>query len=200
MARDRAARPEAKPLRLFVAADVPADVKAALLERVAPYRDRIPGARWTQPSSWHVTLKFLGWVWPRLESAVREAVGEVATRSEGPFEARLTVIGAFPSPSRARVLWAGLADEPAGRLGRLVSLLDDALGEHFEPEQREYTPHLTLARMQPPRRLEELVRDLVGADVSSAPFPVAELVLYRSQLSPKGARYEALVRAPLGDA
>jgi RNA 2',3'-cyclic 3'-phosphodiesterase len=198
VARDRASRPEAKPIRMFIAADVPVPVKDHLLERMTPYRDRIPGARWTQPSSWHVTLKFLGWVWPRLESTVREAVSDVASRGGAPFEARLTSVGVFPSPARARVLWAGLADEPSDRYRDIVKLLDDALREHFEPEQREYTPHLTLARLVPPRRLDEFVPGLVGTDVSSEPFPIEELVLYRSHLSPKGATYEPLVRAVLG--
>ena len=64
-------------------------------------------------------------------------------------------------------------------------------------QQREYTPHLTLARLVPPRRLDEFVPGLVGTDVSSDPFPIEELVLYRSHLSPKGVTYEPLVRAPL---
>jgi len=182
---------------MFVAADVPVPVKDQLLERTTPYHARIPGGRWTQPSSWHVTLKFLGWVWPRLESTVREAVADVASRTGPPFQASLTQVGVFPNPNRARVLWAGLADEPSGRFQQIVTVLDDSLQEHFEPEQREYTPHLTLARLVPPRRLDEFVPGLVGTDVSSDPFPIEELVLYRSHLSPKGVTYEPLVRAPL---
>jgi 2'-5' RNA ligase len=172
-------------------------MKDGLDRAMAPFRDKIPGARWTQPSGWHVTLKFLGWVWPRLETAVREAVAGVAARAGPPFDARLMSIGAFPSPNRARVLWAGLNDEPAGRFAEVVKLLDDVLEEHFEPEQREYTPHLTVARLVPPRRLSEFAPALVGLDVSSDPFAVEELVLYRSRLSPRGATYVPLVRAPL---
>ena len=64
MARDRASRPEARPLRLFVAVDVPDAVKEGLAASVAPFRDRIPGARWTGFNGWHVTVKFLGSTWP----------------------------------------------------------------------------------------------------------------------------------------
>ena len=197
MARDRAFRPEAKPLRLFVAADVPQVVKDGLARDTAPFKDKIPGARWTQPSGWHVTLKFLGWVWPRLEGTVREAVTDVAARTGPGFAARLTSIGAFPSPNRARVLWAGLEDDPSGRFAEVVKQLDDALEEHFEPEQREFTPHLTVARLVPPRRLSEFAPALAGLATPSDAFPVEELVLYRSHLSPRGATYEPLVRVPL---
>ncbi|HYU57476.1 MAG TPA: 2'-5' RNA ligase family protein, partial [Actinomycetota bacterium] len=76
MARDRAAVPEAKPLRLFVAVDIPEAAKDLLIARTDRFRNRIPGARWTTPPGWHVTLKFLGATWPRLVEEVRAAVAE----------------------------------------------------------------------------------------------------------------------------
>lgn len=196
MARDRAARPEAKPLRLFVATDVPDPVRVALARTVAPFRDGVPGARWTRTEGWHVTLKFLGSTWPRLADEVREAVSSAAAGAEA-FQTELTEIGVFPSVRRARVIWAGLAD-PEGRFARLVADLDDRLSDHFVPEKRAFTPHLTLARLTPPRDLAEFAAGLPGMPVRSEPFPVDRLVLYRSHLSPKGATYEPLLVAPLG--
>lgn len=196
MARDRAARPEAKPLRLFVATDVPDAVKGALAAATARFRDRVPGARWTRSEGWHVTLKFLGSTWPRLVDEVREAVGSTAEASEA-FHSELTLLGVFPSARRARVVWAGLAD-PEGRFSRLAAALDERLADHFVPEQRAFTPHLTLARLNPPRDLGEFAPDLSGYPVGSKPFPVDRLVLYRSHLSPKGATYEPLLAIPLG--
>jgi 2'-5' RNA ligase len=196
VARDRAARPEAKPLRLFVAADVPDPVKGALASSTAPFRDRVPAARWTRSDGWHVTLKFLGTTWPRLVEEVREVVGAVAAGSE-PFHTELTEVGVFPSVRRARVIWAGLAD-PEARFTKLATDLDDRLADHFDPEKRAFTPHLTLARLNPPRDLSEFAADLPGMSVRSEPFPVDRLVLYRSHLSPKGATYEPLLAAPLG--
>jgi 2'-5' RNA ligase len=196
MARDRAARPEAKPLRLFIAVDVPDPVGAGLAEAVAPFRQRIPGARWTRSTGWHVTLKFLGTTWPRLVDEVHEAVAAVA-RDAAPFVSQLTDVGAFPSARRARVIWAGLAD-PRARFTSLVADLDEALIEHFVPEKRAFTPHLTLARLTPPRDLGEFAPELPGMSVASEPFSVDRMVLYRSYLSPKGATYEPLLAAHLG--
>ena len=96
----------------------------------------------------------------------------------------------------ARVLWAGLADSD-GRFATLAASLDRALEEHFDPEGRAFTPHLTLARLAPPRNLREFVPDLVGTNVASEKFVASALVLYRSHLSPAGARYEPLLVAPL---
>jgi 2'-5' RNA ligase len=195
VASDRAARPEAKPLRLFVAADVPEDVKVSLTDAVAPFRDRIPGARWTSPSGWHVTLKFLGSTWPRLVEPVREAVAHAAGGA-APFRTELTELGAFPSARRARVLWAGLSD-PDGRFASLVTSLDDLLEEDFQPEERAFTPHLTVARLQTPRALDEFVPEFAGMAVSSRAFDVGALVLYQSHLSRQGSTYDPLLTAPL---
>lgn len=198
MARRAGSSPprEGRPLRLFVAVDVPQAVKAGLADVVAPYRERIPRARWTNPSGWHVTLKFLGSTWPRLVDEVRAALTWTASTAD-PFETELTAIGAFPTARRARVVWAGLKDE-SERFGEMVNVLDHRLRDHFTAAERVFAPHLTLARLNPPRDIGEFAPDLVGTAVASGPFRVGELVLYRSNLSPRGATYEALARVPLG--
>jgi 2'-5' RNA ligase len=194
VARDRAARPEAKPLRLFVAVDIPDAIKETVAGGVEPFRDRIPGARWTNRSGWHITLKFLGSTWPRLVETVEEAVRSTALATPV-FDSALTAIGAFPSATRARVLWVGLEDD-RDRFGPIVRSLHLLLEDHFVPEKRGYTPHLTLARLQPPRNLAEFAPELSGFPMASSRFPIDRLVLYRSHLSPAGARYEPLMTAP----
>jgi 2'-5' RNA ligase len=194
--RDGSSGPEAKPLRLFVAVDVPEGVAARLGEAIEPFRTRIPGARWTRREGWHVTLKFLGATRPGLVPQVEAAVRTVASAST-PFDTRLTGIGAFPSANRARVLWAGL-DDAAGSFGPMVKQLDELLAADFVAEKRPFTPHLTVARIDPPRRLSEFAPRILDAELASDTFAVDRLVLYRSRLSPKGATYEALLAAPLG--
>ena len=186
----------AKPLRLFIAVDAPEDVKEQLAVSLEPFRERVAGARWTSTGAWHVTLKFLGNTWPRLVETVRQAVA-VAAGDQTPFETAITEIGAFPTAKRARVLWAGLSD-PQERFTPLVAKLDELLREHFVPEKRAFTPHLTVARLNPPANVLEAVPGLAGASVSSRPFAIDRLVLYRSHLSPRGARYEPLGKFSLG--
>ena len=196
MARDRSSRPEARPLRLFIAVDVPDDVKQTMAAALGPFHERKPGMRWTSPEGWHVTLKFLGGTWPRLLGTVRAAV-ESAAAGATSFETELTEIGAFPTATRARVLWVGLADS-RDRFTALVAELDERLREQFTPEKRKFTPHLTLARLNPPMNLRDVSPPLVGVSMRSRPFVVDRLVLYRSHLSPRGARYEPVAEAPLG--
>lgn len=195
MPRDRASRPEAKPQRLFVAVDLPEDVRKVVDAGVMPLRDRYPRARWVPTRNQHVTLKFLGTTWPRLVGWVIETVGGVAAAHE-PFETRVAELGAFPSARRARVLWVGLDDE-AGRLSAIAQELDRALAKEFSREKRAFTPHLTVARFDPPVQLED---DLDRVGVESPTFAVEWLVVMRSHLQRPAPVYEAIATFPLGRA
>lgn len=194
MARDRASRPESKALRLFVAVEVPDEAKSAAAEAVADLRERFPKARWARPENQHVTLKFLGQTWPRLEGWVHGRVAEAAAGA-APFELRLDGLGAFRSPRQARVVWVGLRDHPGGALADLASRLDGSLAAEFAPERRPFSAHLTLARSDPPLGLE--VPDL-DRPVRPVAWRVDRVVLFRSHLQRPAPRYEALQTFPLG--
>jgi 2'-5' RNA ligase len=193
MARDRSSRPEARPLRLFVAIDVPEPVREVVERGVAPIHERYPRARWVPTHNQHVTMKFLGTTWPRLVEPVTSAVGEVAA-SHAQLRTRVAELGAFPSPRRARVLWVGLED-PEGRLAAIAASLDEALARDFPPEARPFAAHLTVARFDPPVQLEE---QIAGLGIESRPFAVDALVLYRSHLRRPAPVYEAIATFPLG--
>ena len=181
-------------LRLFVAVDVPAEHLRFLADKTVPLKDKWPG-KWTQIENQHITLKFLGWAeassLERIESVCSGAVADRA-----PISLALTDLGSFPSRRRMRVLWVGL-DDPNRALVDLVKVLDhgfEPLG--FEAEKRDFTPHLTLARFKMPILLDEPLPDISTDELPR--FEVEGLRLYRSHLSPKGARYEVLREFPLG--
>ena len=192
MARDRASRPEAKPLRLFVAFDIPEDIRDAVESAVAPWRKRYPRAKWVPKPNQHVTLKFLGTTWPRLVEWVRDGIGQAA-RANKHARTRVTGLGAFPNERRGRVLWTRLDDDDH-RLARIAASLDEGLSREFAPEKRAFTPHLTVARFDPPVTLEGLEGVLLGSE----PFDVDRIVLYRSHLRRPAPVYEPFATFPLG--
>jgi 2'-5' RNA ligase len=192
MARDRASRAEAKPLRLFVAADIPDEVRDSLAEAITPLRERMRG-KWVPPQNWHLTLKFLGSTWPRLLEWVTETCRAAAARHE-PFVTGLTSMGAFPNPRKARVLWAGL-DDPDERFTAIAADLDEACASEFKVEKRPFTAHLTVARFDPPAPLGE---ELEAIAVPRERFVVDRLVLYRSHLQRPAPRYEPIGEFGLG--
>jgi RNA 2',3'-cyclic 3'-phosphodiesterase len=193
VARDRARRPDARSLRLFVAFDVSPEAVAAVERAIRPWRNEFPRARWVPTENWHVTLKFMGQTWPRLERWVREQVGATA-KDAHPVGTRLTGLGSFPSATRGRVLWAGIEDD-AGDLALIASALDGALVREFAPERRPFSPHLTIARSDPPIRVP---RAFAGSALEPVAFTVDRLILFRSHLRRPTPRYEALESFALG--
>jgi 2'-5' RNA ligase len=193
VARDRASREGARSLRLFVAFEVSEEAKDAVEAAVDPLRERFPKARWVPRENWHVTVKFLGQTYPRLLGWVGERVAGAASSSAA-VRTRLTELGSFPSRGRARVVWAGLDDRP-GRLAELAHALDAALAKEFRAETRAFSPHLTVARSDPPLRLEE---GMVGTTLEPIEVSVDHLVLFRSHLRRPAPVYEPLERFPLG--
>lgn len=179
---------EVEKLRLFVAISVPDKVRDHIDDEVAPLRKRWSRARWIPPENQHVTLKFLGWATSDRLDAISEAIDMVA-RSHAPSEVSVTSLGAFPSERRVRVLWVGLED-PEALLTRLATDLERAFEPMgYAPEDRPFTPHLTLARFKVPERWREPLPELRGG---LDPFLVERLELFRSRLHPKGARYEMM--------
>jgi 2'-5' RNA ligase len=192
--RDRASRPEATPWRLFVAADVPEHVRARLTERLQPLRDEHQELRWSPQENWHVTLKFLGAVRPALVEEAKAGVAMAATKTDR-FDSNLLGADAFPNARRARVLWIGLAD-PDQRFGALARGLDAALAAIVKPEERLFTPHLTVARAREPVAIGDELAAL--ADLESETFPIDRVVLYRSHLRRPAPLYEAVETFLLG--
>jgi 2'-5' RNA ligase len=176
-------------MRLFVAINLPGEVKREIWKAAAPLRSRSYPVRWVAPESIHLTLKFLGQV-----DAVREPeiLGALGRAVEGARRFRLPLggFGAFPSARQPRVLWVGCEGvPPLELLQHRVEREMERIG--FPLEGRPFRPHLTLgraargARASEFRGLEEVI-----AGLSFAAYVVVESAdLMESHLTPEGARY-----------
>jgi 2'-5' RNA ligase len=191
-------------LRLFVALEPPDLVRrrlAALQERLRTAAGRHAGeVKWVPVENVHLTLQFLGAVPEDHVEAVKAAVAAAAGAAQ-PLHLELRGVGGFPSARRVRVVWAGIAGDVAS-LGALVTALGRQLGPlGFPPEDRPFSPHLTLGRSRDPRGVPALAAALAkAAEAPSAPWRASELVLFQSHLSSAGPRYEPLAHTPLGAA
>jgi 2'-5' RNA ligase len=178
--------------RLFVAVDLPAEVRAQL---GALGDEALPG-KWVAPEMMHVTLRFLGSVAP---AEVERITGALAAVGGPAFALALAGVGAFPqraARSAGRVLWAGVG--PYAPLVALKAALDAVLGPDLEGESRGYSPHVTLARLPHTRGTAFDAYLARHAELTSAAFPVDSFALYESRTLPTGAAYHVLARYPLG--
>ena len=179
-------------IRLFLAVELPDPVLRELERITSMLQASLGVGRWVPPANRHVTVKFLGWTWPRLLPWVEREV-ELVARTEQAFHACLTGLGTFPPGSRkARVLWAGI-DDPDERLARLASGLDAALAREFEPERRAFSAHATLARFDPPVQVP-----LESVEPHVEPFAIEAVTLFLSHLKRPAPVYESIASFPLG--
>ena len=151
---------------------------------------------WVGPDDFHVTLKFLGAVDADRVSAVTEALASAASACLS-FRLGIRGLGAFPSPARPRVLWAGI-DAGAAAAAALATRVDEALATlGFKQDPRALSPHVTLGRVRQPHAQPRLAEALAGSR-DFGWVDVSRVSLMRSDLSPRGARYTELAGAPLG--
>jgi len=192
---------EDERLRLFVAIDLPEDVRQSLGRLQTDLRRLdLSGLRWTRPEGVHLTLKFLGET-PATSVAPIEGALARAVREVPSFRLALGAPGTFGGRRGPRVLWVDLEGElqPLQQLQSAVERELAAVG--VAPQEREFSPHLTLARVpQPPR--SGLAERVAGAlEAVAAPrgeIEVTEVVLMRSRLQAGGAVYSRVAVFPLG--
>jgi len=184
-------------MRLFVAVNLPEEVRG----RLAAAQERLRAARaqvsWVRPDNMHLTLKFLGETAPDRLDSIRAALAEVARRSL-PFEAALGGVGSFGGRV-PRVVWAGVTDG-ATRLAELAGRVDGALaGIGFPRESRPFAPHLTLGRVRAPERAVVLAAALRAEGQGAfGRFRPEAFCLMESRLDPQGSIYTVVDRFTLG--
>jgi 2'-5' RNA ligase len=181
--------PAERPLRLFVALDLPDPVRDALAALAAAADPNV--WRPVKPDGLHVTLAFLG-ARPPADVATIESLLAAERATPAPVLA-LAEAEVLP-PRRGRVLTARI-DDPSGGLAALQARLSAALAQAglYTPEKRPFHPHATVARLRPHARPPRSA----GLPLEPLGFAPEAVTLYVSRLHPKGARYEPLARAAL---
>jgi RNA 2',3'-cyclic 3'-phosphodiesterase len=196
-------------MRIFVGIDIDPEVRTRISRFLDGIQGFAPEARWVQPESLHVTLKFIGEQKPDQVNAITKRLRQ----EEGAaFEIRFEGYGFFPTAKAPRVFWIGIH---AGlQLAKLAENIDTAVAELGTPrEDRAYSAHLTLARAgggrksgSPKWRKGDGPNDTFAvlqkrlAAMSAIEFgtiTAREFILYQSQLSPAGSKYTKLQRFSL---
>jgi 2'-5' RNA ligase len=191
-------------MRLFVALDIPESIRSRITTFMDGLRNFAPDARWVSPESLHVTLKFIGEFPEHRLEELKKALASVGGHS---FDVSFRSAGFF-TPRSPRVFWTGI--EAGYELKALASSVEAALVPlGIAKEERDFTPHLTLARMGSGRpqgsprdrdtpkmyELKSRVERMSPPDFGT--MTAGEFFLYLSKLSPHGAQYTKLERFAL---
>jgi RNA 2',3'-cyclic 3'-phosphodiesterase len=186
---------KAEELRIFICIEVPASIKQRIDDLQQDLKEISAPMSWTRSDNVHLTIKFLGNVkasrLPKIAAACERAAAGLAE-----FEIEVTGAGCFPSARAPRVLWIGLNDA-SDSLNKIHEQIENELaGEGFEREGRRFSPHLTIGRARDPRKAGPAAEKLVAMGFEPERFEAREIIVMRSQLSPKGSIYtpQAIIR------
>jgi RNA 2',3'-cyclic 3'-phosphodiesterase len=181
--------------RLFYAFELPEELRSRIGEHVRMVREAVPDAvaTWIRTENIHLTVKFFGMVsTDRIES-----ISKTAERVAGQF-APITVsiggTGVFPRASRPQVLWIGVGDLRGTLAAFQAELENEFAGIGLLKEEREFRPHLTIARIRRPEKVKDLGQVHLNSEVRRENVVLDNLVLFRSELSKQGSTYTPVSR------
>jgi 2'-5' RNA ligase len=184
-------------IRAFIAITLPSEIKTELESTIQKFKaERVKGVRWVAVENIHLTLRFLGDTSPAdLEQLTKILQAECTAYSS--FAVEVAGVGAFPNPRRPRIIWVGL-QAPAVLTELAASIESAARSIGIQPEERAFSPHLTLGRVKndaSPADILNLSAALNSIDVGSlGGFTVTRFTLFRSDLRPQGPLYSVLAQ------
>jgi len=181
-------------VRLFVALQISEEIRAAIAALGRELKQLDDSWKWTREENLHVTLKFLGEIPSDKLESIRQALRGMT--GEWPIEVKFSGLGFFPSERRPRVLWVGMKAPPS--LPALGAAIDAALGKVGVPkEEREFTPHLTLARNKAERIAPKLREALAKCSTKEfGMMDASSFHLIESKLKSTGPEYTTLESFP----
>ena len=190
-----------KTKRIFIAAEFPDIViqqLAAVVKQQWP--DFTQGIRWVPTTQYHLTLKFIGDYPVSGIPAIQEVLHSTYNQINA-IPLTLSGFGVFPNPRQPRVLWAGI--KAADTLIDSQKQLEKGLAAMgIPPENRAFSPHLTLARVKddfPSNRLPALLHPMNAENNPfHQPTTVIRITLFESQLSRQGAIYRSIESLKIG--
>lgn len=191
-------------IRAFIAISLSEEIHLGLEQVLRDLKSRLPdgAVRWAPGKNIHLTIKFLGDVsLAGLDLLTTMLQTEASRHSQ--FDFSVGGLGAFPTPRRPRVVWVGVeAPAELASLHRGVEAEMARLG--YAPEERPFSPHLTLGRVTRNADPGELHQLSAVLDTYKVGFlgvtRVQAIHLFRSDLQPSGAIYTRLHSAPLAPA
>lgn len=188
-------------IRAFIAMDLPTPLQTALDRTTVELRKTLRDMplRWVRTENIHLTLKFLGQVQPKDIDRIKPVLERHAA-AFAPMDVSLDGYGTFPNATKPLVIWIGLS--AGDGLAKFQAAIEAELAQlGFAPEERGFTPHLTIARVRRDHRVANLKRIAELMAAMPPPFQATSkldsVTLYRSDLKPGGSVYNPLFRFPL---
>lgn len=171
-------------MRVFVAIDLPEEVKNELYRIQKLINPSLAKIKWVPKKNLHLTLKFLGEV-----DDIDDIHQKMSKIKFEPFEVNLKNFGAFPSWENINVFWVDM--EPHKEIINLQQKVDAELF-NFSNKYQKFSPHLTLGRVKSIKKEKEFFKVIKSIKINPIKFEVDEFQIMESKLSKDGSKYITL--------
>jgi RNA 2',3'-cyclic 3'-phosphodiesterase len=181
-------------IRAFIAVEINEQTKQKISGLISHLKKSGADVKWITENQMHLTLKFLGDIDERDVQKISDALSDIADNFNS-FTINFSKIGAFPDMDRPSIIWLGI-DKGAESLKTLSEKIETALKKlRLKQENREFKPHLTLARIKSPKNMQNLLKLVKEIDAKSWDgSQISSLTLFQSALNPKGAVHAILAK------
>jgi 2'-5' RNA ligase len=184
-------------IRTFIAIELPEKIIYTIGKVQEKLKSHGFKIRWVRTENIHLTLKFLGNIQETETERIARVISE-SVKGYNPILISVKGIGVFPGIQRPRVIWLGISKQ-LDQLTELQKTLDEKLQTiGFPKEKRPFKGHLTMGRVKSkidPKKLHDLLKNFTQFE--SEHFFADRIILYKSELKPKGAVYTKLTEAYL---
>ncbi len=173
-------------MRVFIAINLPKEIKEKLAEIQNQLKTFDLPIRWVKPENIHLTLVFLGHIKENKVAEVTEVTKATVGRFKS-FDIQIKDLEVFPDERRPRLISIGVKE--GQHLLDLQSSLEKGLHEAgFSLEERKFSPHLTLGRIKEKvANLKNLTQKMGNVDLGM--YRVEKVNVMESRLSEEGSRY-----------
>jgi 2'-5' RNA ligase len=186
-------------MRAFFCLELDSNLREQISKLASRLKHSDARANWVKSENLHITLKFLGDISDDLVSKLKEVAQDAvhSTETTSPVSCLFNQLGAFPNPSRPRVIWVGCKEESA-RLQALAKRLEESLTQMgFESERGGFVTHVTLGRVKEEGAgIARLVRAIQKTEPFSFPTKLNHITLMKSDLTPEGSIYTPVFQLP----
>jgi len=180
-------------LRLFIAIDIGDKVRSNITSKLRDISRLSIKIRVLKPENIHLTIKFLGSadsiIVPSIIDNINDAVSNTA-----PFNLEVKGIGAFPNAKKSRIIWAGLTSKNMDIFQKLYESIEQRMIRlSFDKEERQFKPHLTLARIKSPEKNSKIKNYIEkNTEFGFGTINVNSVKLMKSTLLTGGAKYDCI--------
>jgi 2'-5' RNA ligase len=182
----------AKMKRLFIAIDLPLELKEKIYEYELELKKIIErGVKWVELENIHITLRFLGETDEEKIIDIEKIMDSMSANFY-PFLISIGGLGAFPNLKNPRVIWIGIG-KGENELRELSDKLETKIRKlGFRKEEREFSPHLTIGRVKEKINLKD---EIMNFNIPDIMFLSEELTLFESKLTPSGPIYTTVYKS-----